>query len=325
MELWELKPAVLWGCNLFYFVNLEEVMSDMNPDSTQIEFITESCSDINEIEASGVRASFNGFLKDAPASSTAVVNGLSQQLIYQLQLVMPNAFVSFDDLNVDLSDAAFPYLQPQAKQALQRAIAERGVKMLVNSAYRTLAQQMLLYNDRGNNSNPVAPPGRSNHQTGLAIDIEDPRGWEPFLMRHGWNPLPGDPPHFNYEGAGAIDIRSKSILAFQQLWNKNHPDQKIDEDGGFGAQTEGALNRSLASGFTKAPWDDKPRVLRLCQPRMEGSDVVKLQEAIKKAGIDVGIDGEFGPGTDKAVKAFQQKHNLVADGIVGAKTRALMA
>ena len=300
-------------------------MSNVTADLTQTELVLESCSNLNELEASGTRASFNGFLKDAPASSTAVVNGLSQQLIYQLQLIMPDAFVGFDDLNVDLADAAFPYLQLQAKQALQQAIADRGSKMQVNSAYRTLAQQMLLYNDRHNNANPVAPPGRSNHQTGLAIDIEDPRGWEPFLMRHGWNPLPGDEPHFNYEGSGVSDIRSKSILAFQQLWNKNHPDQKLDEDGGFGAQTEEALNRTLASGFPTAPWDTTPRVLRLCQPRMEGSDVVKLQQAIQKAGLDVGVDGEFGLGTDKAVKAFQQKHNLAADGIVGAKTRELMA
>jgi len=288
--------------------------------------IIESCLEINDRDQNAVRASFQGLIQDAPsATSTSIVNGLSQQLIYQLQLIVPNAFVSFDDLSVDLSDAAFPYVQASAKQALQSAIQDRGMKMQVNSAYRTIAQQMLLYNDRFNNGNPVAPPGTSNHQTGLAIDIEDPRGWEPYLMKYGWNPLPGDPPHFNYEGGGTIDIRDQSILAFQQLWNKNNPNNQIGEDGGFGSQTEGALNRSPAQGFAKAPWDDKPRVLKLSQPRMEGSDVVRLQEALKKAGIDVGIDGEFGPGTDKAVKELQQKKSLTADGIVGSKTLAAIA
>lgn len=85
-------------------------------------------------------------MKDAPPTSTAIVNALSQQLTYQLQLNLPNAFVSFDDLKVDLLDAAFPYLQSQAKQALQKAINDRGTPMQVNSAYRTIAQQMLLYN-----------------------------------------------------------------------------------------------------------------------------------------------------------------------------------
>jgi peptidoglycan hydrolase-like protein with peptidoglycan-binding domain len=212
-----------------------------------------------------------------------------------------------------------------AKQALERAIQDRGQTMQVNSAYRTIAQQMLLYNDRFNNPNPVAPPGASNHQTGLAIDIEDATGGEVYLMRYGWNPLPGDPPHFDYQGDGTIDLRSQSILAFQQLWNQNHPHERISEDGDFGPQTEDALKRSPASGFLKAPRDGKPRTLRLAMPRMEGSDVLKLQEGLKKAGIVVGADGELGPGTDKAVKEFQQKKGLIADGIVGQKTRELRA
>ncbi|MGB8690459.1 MAG: peptidoglycan-binding protein [Microcoleus sp.] len=298
-------------------------------DSSDILFnqpvIVEACAEFVQRDMLEIQGSFPGLLKDAPMSSTAVVNGLSQQLIYQLQLIMPDAFVSFDELNVDLLDAAFPYVQTQAKQALQRAIQDRGQRMQVNSAYRTIAQQMLLYNDRENNSNPVSPPGTSNHQTGLAIDIEDALGWEPYLMQYGWNPLPNDPPHFDYQGGGTIDLRSTSILAFQQLWNQNHPNQKISEDGGFGPQTEGALNRSPAPGFPKAPWDDKPRTLRLAVPRMEGSDVLKLQEGLKKAGIVVGSDGEFGPATDKAVKEFQQKKGLKPDGIVAVKTRAQMA
>lgn len=60
------------------------------------------------------------------------------------------------------------------------------------------------------------------------------------------------------------------------------------------------------------------------QPRMEGSDVERLQEALKEAGITVGVDGEFEPGTDKAVKEFQAKKTLTADGIVGAKTLTAM-
>lgn len=58
---------------------------------------------------------------------------------------------------------------------------------------------------------------------------------------------------------------------------------------------------------------------------MEGSDVIKLQEALKKAGIVAGTDGEFGPATEKAVKEFQQNKGLVADGIVTLKTREQMA
>jgi peptidoglycan hydrolase-like protein with peptidoglycan-binding domain len=290
----------------------------------------ERCHEINEGEAqarSAIKAGFNGLLRDAPGCSTAIVNGLSQQLIHQMNLILPNALVSFDELNVDLGEAAFPYLQPPAKEALRQAIQERGVKMYINSCYRTIAQQLLLYNwGSGCGYSVVAPPGESNHQSGLAIDIEDHVGWLPYLEQYGWRWLGDfDPPHFDYVGGGTTDINRTAMLALQTLWNKNYPNQKIDDDGAFGPQTNSALNQSPALGFDKAPWDEKPRVLRLSRPLMEGSDVKKLQESLKKAGITVSVDWVFGPGTDKAVKEFQQQKSLAADGIVGPKTREHLA
>lgn len=299
----------------------------INHTSEQIEdLVVEPCLEINEFEEAAPKASFNGLVKDAPRVNTSVVNGLSQQLIYQINLIVPDALVSFDDLDVELGSAAYPFVPPAAKLALQKAIERRGKRLVVNSAYRTLAQQMLLYNGRFNNPNPVAAPGTSNHQSGLALDIEDRQGWLPFLQGSGWQPLAGDPPHIDYRGQGAKDLRRETILAFQQLWNKNHPNEKIGEDGKWGTQTESALNRSPAMGFEKAPWDEKPRILRLCRPLMEGSDVRKLQQKLKDAGFAISVaDGVFGSEADKAVKEFQQRNSLVADGIVGAKTRELMA
>lgn len=287
----------------------------------------EACQEIYESQNRGAKSGFNGLIQDAPSGvGTVIVNALSQQLIYQINLIVPNALVSFDDLNVELGDAAFPFVPPAGKEALRKAIEKRGMKIVVNSAYRTLAQQMLLYNDRHNNGNPVAAPGRSNHQSGLALDIEDRDGWEDFLSPLGWEPLAGDPPHVDYHGSGARDLRGTTILAFQQLWNKNHPNNKIDEDSEFGPATEAALNKSPSNGFVIAPWQDKPRVLRLSRPLTEGADVIKLQEELKAVGMAIDVaDGVFGPGTDKAVKALQTQNNLVADGVVGQVTMKLLA
>jgi hypothetical protein len=228
---------------------------------------------------------------------------------------------------VELEEAAFPFLQPQAKQGLQQAIQERGIKMSINSAYRTIAQQLLLYRWGSGCGYPVvASPGKSNHQSGLAIDIKEPDDWQPFLEKYGWRRLGSfDPPHFDYVGEGTKDIGSTAMLAIQKLWNKNHPNKRIGEDGDDGSQTGDALNRSPAMGFEIAPWDEKPRVLRLSRPMTEGSDMLKLQEALKKGGLAVSSDGVFGAGTDKAVKEFQQKKSLTADGIVDSKTLAVMA
>ena len=90
-------------------------------------FIVEPCLEIIERDSVGIKASFRGSLQDAPsATSTSIVSGLSQQLIYQLQLIVPNAFVSFDDLSVDLSDAAFPYVQASAKQGATACDSRQG-------------------------------------------------------------------------------------------------------------------------------------------------------------------------------------------------------
>jgi peptidoglycan hydrolase-like protein with peptidoglycan-binding domain len=52
-----------------------------------------------------------------------------------------------------------------------------------------------------------------------------------------------------------------------------------------------------------------------------GSQVTRLQQELKAAGVSPGaIDGAFGANTLKAVKAYQRKHGLAVDGVVGPKT-----
>jgi peptidoglycan hydrolase-like protein with peptidoglycan-binding domain len=47
----------------------------------------------------------------------------------------------------------------------------------------------------------------------------------------------------------------------------------------------------------------------------------KIQTALKNAGLYNGsIDGKIGPGTRKAIEAFQKDHKLKVDGKVGPKT-----
>ena len=53
----------------------------------------------------------------------------------------------------------------------------------------------------------------------------------------------------------------------------------------------------------------------------KGSAVISVQKELKAAGINPGpIDGEFGAKTRAAVVAYQRKHHLAVDGVVGAKT-----
>ena len=69
-----------------------------------------------------------------------------------------------------------------------------------------------------------------------------------------------------------------------------------------------------------------PRLLYKKTPPMRNKRVERLQEALNEAGARprLGVDGEFGAKTHKAVVAYQRKNGLKADGIVGPATASAL-
>jgi putative peptidoglycan binding protein len=68
-----------------------------------------------------------------------------------------------------------------------------------------------------------------------------------------------------------------------------------------------------------------PPILKLTKPMTSGPAVRQLQQRLKALGYNLAVDGAFGPGTAAAVKKFQAKKGLTADGIVGPATQAALA
>jgi hypothetical protein len=100
----------------------------------------------------------------------------------------------------------------------------------------------------------AATPGSSNHESGLALDVSNYSSWTTALEAHDFTWYgAGDEVHFTYTGAGAVDLRSDSVLAFQKLWNYNHPGDLIAEDGDYGPQTGARIGQSPQDGFAAVP------------------------------------------------------------------------
>jgi peptidoglycan L-alanyl-D-glutamate endopeptidase CwlK len=65
-----------------------------------------------------------------------------------------------------------------------------------------------------------------------------------------------------------------------------------------------------------------PSVLKLGS---EGPEVKALQQRLREEGFSPGVmDGQFGPGTQAAVMAFQRSRKMLPDGVAGPRTQAAL-
>lgn len=70
----------------------------------------------------------------------------------------------------------------------------------------------------------------------------------------------------------------------------------------------------------------QPKDLHVTSPLMAGPAVLQVQQMLNQLGYAPGkLDGQYGDATAGAVRAFQRDHHLEVDGVVGAKTRAVLA
>jgi peptidoglycan hydrolase-like protein with peptidoglycan-binding domain len=102
----------------------------------------------------------------------------------------------------------------------------------------------------------------------------------------------------------------------------------VTADGQFGPGTEQALKDYQGKHGLKVDGIAGPDTfaqmglyeLILLKPGTSGDTVKKLQQS-----LGITADGQFGAGTAKAVKDFQTKNGLDADGLAGPETLAKMS
>ncbi len=187
-----------------------------------------------------------------------LVRPLSDQILAEVACLRPGVLAPIDDIpGVELGANASPLLNAAAAKAL-RAAAD-GSALWIFSTTRTVAQQYVYhawYRHKQCRSvvSLAAPPGRSNHESGLAIDVPSYGAWRARLHARGYRWLGrSDVVHFDYRGRGKVDLRRLGVRAFQRLWNRNHPDDRIREHGRWDTATARRMAKAPAGGFAIGP------------------------------------------------------------------------
>jgi uncharacterized protein (TIGR03382 family) len=207
------------------------------------------CTTEEELSETSQAATVSSFVTGT--CSTSVVIGLSKQIADEIGCISPTALKRLTPggkVQVT-SSSVLLYLGQPAKTAIEGI----STTVQVNSAFRTVAQQYLLVQWKAAGRcgiSAAAAPGRSNHESGRALDLANWSSVRTAMSNRGWSWLgSSDPVHFDHYGSA--DIRGKDVLAFQRLWNRNNPNDKISEDGAYGPQTQARLRSSPATGFAK--------------------------------------------------------------------------
>lgn len=216
-----------------------------------------------------------------------------------------------------------------AMKALVAAATAAGFKVRATGTYRSLARQEALFRERYTTQElpgrpykvwngqrwyhrsgaQAAVPATSNHGIGCAVDFAEELDGDPGVESvspafvrwlvanaHRWGvsaELDEEPWHWRYHAGPNVPAE---VLAFHETSQPTTPVPPTP------APTPPTLRRGATGG-----------------------DVRTLQQALTRHGFPAAPDGQFGPKTEAAVRAFQRSRRLTVDGVVGPQTwRALL-
>ncbi len=124
------------------------------------------------------------------------------------------------------------------------------------------------------------------------------------------------------------------VAEFQQ-WLIEAYGKKLTVDNAYGAKTKAAaiealqteLNRQFGAGLkVDGKWGPKTKAACVSVRNGANGNITRILQGLLYAkGYDTnGLDGKFGDGTEKAVRAFQAAKGLSVDGVAGKNTFAAL-
>lgn len=155
----------------------------------------------------------------------------------------------------------------------------------------------------------LATPGKSQHNLGLAVDVHsasEPKrlNWLIANVKEfgfSWEVVPSEPWHLRY-------VNGDNVPSTVKAW--------MDTNG-----VVAPVGKAQAPAAAPAPASSTPAAKPTPEPSFERA----LQKALKDKGFYKGkIDGDIGPTTQEAIKAFKIANGLNADSVAGPKVKELL-
>lgn len=192
----------------------------------------------------------------------------------------------------------------------------------MNAAWCNMFVSWCLSNAGFGDGNVVSAPGiQTTTRKGWAYTGYCERSFR-AAGRFDGQPRVGSFPIFDYEGNGFRDhigiVESVNADGTITSIEGNYKDSVM--------RVRRRVSGGGIVGFCHPPYDGSPGSTPglsggLLRRGSRGPEVRELQERLTSAGVDPGpIDGDFGPTTENAVRAFQQARGLEVDGVVGPQT-----
>lgn len=131
--------------------------------------------------------------------------------------------------------------------------------------------------------------------------------------------------------AGQVDLMMRYCKEFDLIDELQRGDFRGFARGYNGPKAPGSYAKNMAAAAKRysAPLDltgtakdpaKAERASTMLRMGSRGAKVRVAQSLLVRAGHAVTVDGDFGAATKKAVKAFQTKHRIESDGIIGPET-----
>jgi len=211
---------------------------------------------------------------------------------------------------------------PRCQKTKMAAVTKAGVTVYVHKEIAALVATLLEATERqGYDVKPGQTWGfacrairgtdkPSNHSWGLAVDINSLTN--PMSTTFASDIPPAIVAMWWAAGCfwGGWATKRPDTMHFEYVYRPSDVDRHL------------AIARTYLTGH---PWTG--RIIRLAQPRMRGADVAWVQNRLNAKGASRRLveDGVFGPKTEQALRAFQQKVGLAVDGVYGPLTHAALA